>query len=368
MIDYQDITNLDPENIKTYISNRGWVFRDYSNEQQNIGLFEKNGEQIVLPFDKGFKDYARRVYDLIKTLAELESTKELTILSEVKNISSDIIKFRLFGDALLSGTLPATDAVDFYQASKKLMLASACQTLDPKTYYRKLSKSEADQFISGCSFGQTERGSYVVSIICPLYMGITTNTDNSPFTRKVTTNLYLTLKKLVNALTDRREDEMLLESPFVSSNFCDALVVMSGAKLSSNIDFKFSWSSELSDNTIGLNKEVTLRADFIPRIQELSKKLKPDILKNDTFISKVERLQGEPDENGLMHGDVILAFVFDDELVRAKVFLNSSDYKIANKAHMDNSYLSITGQLKRGPRIGVIDGPSDIQLINPASN
>ena len=49
-----------------------------------------------------------------------------------------------------------------------MLLSEAHSVLVPQPYHPRMSRSEAEDFLSRCRLGQTDRGSFVLTVACPL--------------------------------------------------------------------------------------------------------------------------------------------------------------------------------------------------------
>ena len=66
-----------------------------------------------------------------------------------------------------------------------------------------------------------------------------------------------------------------------------------------------------------------------------------------------------------MQGEIILAFISeDDELLKAKVSLNSKDYTKACDAHKETKYVQLDGILHRSSRIHTIHEYQKFRVIS----
>ena len=59
------------------------------------------------------------------------------------------------------------DAIQLFVNAKKLIAATALDVINPKKMHYGRINEPVRNFLSQCRFGQTEIGSYVVSVICP---------------------------------------------------------------------------------------------------------------------------------------------------------------------------------------------------------
>ena len=88
------------------------------------------------------------------------------------------------------------------------------------------------------------------------------------------------------------------------------------------------------------------------------------------MIGTVETLNGDVGEDGKRYGEVVLSVLLpdEDELIKARTSLNSSEYEKAVQAHeKGRSYVKLKGHLTRGLRISRIDKAEGFSLVEDDS-
>lgn len=112
-------------------------------------------------------DYQDAMYQAIETVAFVEGQSTEQLLLFLLNPNTDILKIRLDRKNIEAGSILFDDAIRVYENAKKLIAATAQDVLHPKKYHQGRIDDAVSQFINNCKFGQTEIGSYVVSVVCP---------------------------------------------------------------------------------------------------------------------------------------------------------------------------------------------------------
>jgi hypothetical protein len=72
---------------------------------------------------------------------------------------------------------------------------------------------------------------------------------------------------------------------------------------------------------------------------------------------------GKPNADGAMEGDVILQFQAEEELLKAKVYLQPMHYATACDAHKSSGYVSVEGTLRRRFRLHQIEHPLQFRAM-----
>src|SRR5207249_2670216 len=148
------------------------------------------------------------------------------------------------------------------QGGRDLLLAAACSAHEPRAYYPRQSFREALDFLQGCRVGQTERGSFVATILAPVPPSLDRAAPQSlypemaeglriaaePYPRRVTLRLMASLGLVHEALRAGSPERMLQEVPAgVSANLCEALTAMSPSSPQGSLEVDMSWARTRGD-------------------------------------------------------------------------------------------------------------------------
>ena len=124
-----------------------------------------------------------------------------------------------------------------YENAKRLLAATALDILHPKKYHQGRMDDCVQKFLSNCRFGQTEVGSYVVSVVCPFaeldenedYKQLSIFSDEercaNSLTRKVTSRVMENISFIKNHIDNGELEKLVLqnEDRMISANFYEAL-------------------------------------------------------------------------------------------------------------------------------------------------
>ena len=103
-----------------------------------------------------------------------------------------------------------------YENTKKLLVATALDILHPKKYHQGRVDDTVSKFLSNCRFGQTEIGSYVVSVVCPF-----SELDEGTGYKQL--SIFSDEKKCANSLT-RRVTSRVMNNIFEIKNKLIAII------------------------------------------------------------------------------------------------------------------------------------------------
>jgi len=238
----------------SYLRNAGWksvLIKDRFSLWQNT----KEGEEfeILLPLDLSLKDYGSRMGQLLDTLMIFEGRPKLQVFHDIQSTSADLIRIRAEHDSFVDGTVRLNSGVALVTHARDLILAAACSAVERKQFYHSRKPAGATEYLDKVRLGQTEHGSYIVTIHSPVQPVLRTDPllfpmeEKMPFERVVTT----TLMKAISATKSAAEKSATTGDlkPFLdavpeglSANFCDAIVGLYEETDASRIHVGISWS------------------------------------------------------------------------------------------------------------------------------
>lgn len=200
--------------------------------------------------DRESVDFGDSMRVALERLGDVEQRGLDTLLSDVLAADSDVVRVRVVHPDASTGQLGLNDDVNLRRGLRRALLAAASSVVNPTTHHPKMSRANAVALLDKCRAGQTERGSYVVKVACPLF-AVEENLDHElpPFTRRTSTLLMRAISGLVNAIEQVSVAEFLevdAAAPTVSSNLCDALVRMHPDREDGDLEISTTWSSNPS--------------------------------------------------------------------------------------------------------------------------
>jgi hypothetical protein len=367
--DMASLSEIPYRHLFRYLVSRGW-YESNSAKFTDITIMRKivkgQEEEIVIPRDQEFADFNQRMFDVLSLLSRFENRELNDILNDLWSIGSDILRLRISGSSVDNSTIPFLDEMAIKNGLKKMLLSIACQVLEPRLFYKKLHRSEAEQLLRGCKIGQSEKGSYIIKFYFPfLYSNDipkVSNENEKPFSRRVAEQLMLSLKNLIGYVENQTHLDSN-NSPF-NANFCFGLVEMKSNESKMDLDFQVSWSEAVAVDA-NIPSKIKIYDSYLPVISKIGVNMKPqqEITQSD-FFGKITTLNGSENEKGLMEGEITLAFLGDDELKKAKAYLNPTFYIQACDAHKNGKHVRIFGLLKERPRLSIIDDISNFEVLS----
>jgi len=280
------------------------------------------------------------------------------LVTNIRYQNYDSSVFRFFSEE-------RADSLDFnyfsqsIDAIKQIVLSSACLAVDPRPYYKRLRRVEANQVLDSTKFNHTERGSFVVRLSCDVRavedLDLFKDASQGSVVRRTFENVHASARAIVDAIA-RDEVEGLIDAaksekrPVISANFCDALAALLEDRGQNSVELSTMFSLKIPPPPKEL-KPAKLVSNLSNLVAEIARDLKDEERpETDTFVGTVEELQGEKGGDGRRSGTVILALLLNDtEMVKARVYLDADHYAIADSAHMSRlGYVQIKGTLHPG--------------------
>jgi hypothetical protein len=356
--DAATLATMLPVESASYLRTRGWREVEHKDLRYAVWDLSREGEdfQILLPLDRSFRDYVLRMSEVLTTLALVERRSQLEILSDITTTLADVIRIRSQQEGSKDGSLSLVGGVSLVENARDLLLAAACSTISKRAYFPTRKPDAAIHYVEKLRLGQTERGSFVVTIqspVPPTLQGSLFAEDYlpesaEPFERRVA-------KTLMQAIAALREaaDESAASGdirPFreavaigVSANLCDALVGLQEGSGSEWLDIGISWAparrmSEHIQSCVRIPREVS------PVLQEAARVFKRVVPLEDFslrgFVTDLHREDSR-------EGTITVSGVVEDRFRKVKVELDSSDYDRAITAHRERLPVSCEGDLVR---------------------
>jgi len=353
--------------VQSYLKNMGWT--KINSKREHVGIFTK-GEggdfmEIQLPLNRTFfSDYNRVISQAIDTIAKVEDKDPAQIMSDlILATPSDVIRIRVPGDGTEDGTISFDEGFRLIENAKDALYTAACDILQPEIYHKRLGLKQANNFISQCRLGQTERGSFITSIICPFVKESETDDalqyslfdDKSEYgnslTRHVTTRVMQSIQ-LLNKSIEAGELDRIVSGEAdikISANFLESIVAITKTnEKSESVEFISSWSSLLPPVPSTPSK-IEIQKDFINAIDTIIDRMIPqNVAEYGEFVGKIYQLKADADLSKREDCEITMTLISGDKMFNAKTVLDSARYAIATEAHIKGKNIFIRGELISG--------------------
>ena len=360
-VNFMDLTEkINPHAVVKYLKDTGWI--PYKTKKEYVKIFQRITEeeefyQVIIPIDKTLADYKKAMFDAIEQIALLEGQSTEQLMLYLLNPNTDILKIRLQKNDIEAGSILFDDAIHLFENAKKLIAATAQDVLHPKRFHQGRQEEAVSQFINNCKFGQTEIGSYVISVVCPFaelddseeYRQLSIFSDEeqcaNSLTRKVTNRIMRNVST-IKANIDNGEIDKLIsedEDTMISANFYEALTGMNISDQDTAVEFIAQWSPVVKSNRCEQDR-VVLTNDYYQPIATTIEKLRENVNTHTKIVGRVKKLESIPDASKRTNGKVTIVYLDeDDKRKTVSVQLTKDDYNKAIEAHESGSHVEVIG-------------------------
>jgi hypothetical protein len=358
------VESLLPRSAEMYLHANGWEPRErtpmFSTWYRRV---DDRPVQLFLPLSPEPADFADRLVDFVVKLAAVEHRDEDTVLTNLRYTAADLVRVRLVSQRTGEGELPIEEGTRLFEGARDMMLAAACAAVNYRPNFGPRKPAEASEFLDRVRLGQTEKGSYVVTVITDLpdategtlFEGATDELIWEPFERRVTTTLVNALSAADLAAHQAMSDPSAFEQAFddavergVTANLCDALGrIVSDEDAPADIRVSVDWApamrvSDTAPRAIELDTGVL---SVVRAAGDHLKKLGPfEGVRVEGYVRRLVR--GKTDQIGT----VVIEGTADGEQRNVHVELSDEQYHEAIEAHDDRLPVEISGTLYKSGR------------------
>lgn len=347
--------------LQKYLSNNG--FRKIDSRRADLAVFFKDGDkpsEIIIPLNRNFIDYKNSIKNVLEKIAVYENRNIEYVINDLIIPPADIIRFRVVNEETENGLISFQDGFNLLENAKKSLYATACDIVSPSIYHKKLYSKSANQFIDSCYLGQTERGSFIASIVCPF---INSSREDAPvqlslfneeevletsLTRTITRKFIKSLNEVKSNIEIGNYDflEELVNTDKISVNFLESIVELGEYGDKEQIDISISWTNHI-EKIHNLPAEVTFTKDYIQPLEYIIDKYLPkDEGIIGLFVGEISEAKTNPDIDKRNSGEITFNFINDlNKAIKAKVNLNPEQFSEALKALDNGSNVKIGGRI-----------------------
>lgn len=373
--DADTLKSIEPSQVASYLEMKGWHQESYIPEKASIWTLGGDPEEqfeVLLPLNPRFQDFPIRMSEVLKTLEVVEQRSQLEILDSFISTLADIIDIRLTHHNFDDGTIPFNNGVNLFRHAKEMLLSAASSAVEPKAHFERAKPIQANRYIDNVRLGQTKRGSYILSIISPLFPSPLPIDSSDPFERTVVKKLFESLESTKSVAEEIAASKGNIQIPEdavqqgVSSNLCEALVGIHKSGKEQGLEINLSWSSAISISG-DIGTQIIFPPEIMLAVARLGRRLRAEVYKNFEVQGEVVKLERQRrDATGL----VTLLSRVDGVERKIKVELAEPDYRIASTANQDRNLVVCQGDLIKEGRAFTLSSPRGFSLVrrNELSN
>ncbi|HWO18019.1 MAG TPA: hypothetical protein VNO30_04565 [Kofleriaceae bacterium] len=256
--DLEVLASLRPLDLVAYLRAHGWKQRETADDDP-LSEWSKDSErgyyELQVPRHGHWKDYARRIRDVVAVLAEEEARSQIELVTDIPFVARDVIRVRCVVQGRTDGTISLDDGAHIATAARSMMLAAACSTVEPRRAWGSRKPQQAIRYLDDVSLGQTERGSFVLTLLAPVppsliqpALGSERANEDEPFNRRVTRTLgtALTAVRRAAELGVSTGDLSVFEAGVddgISADLCEALALVRERSSVTQLEVRIGWAS-----------------------------------------------------------------------------------------------------------------------------
>ncbi len=350
ILDADALRGISPGALAAFARGEGWMKTETYGAHADVYTAPGKPE-IILPRTVRLGDYATVVSKLIGVFAALNDRDELATYRDLVGADRDVVRVRALGGEG-DGAIALDAGVEIVTQARQMLLAAACAVHAPQALYRAGANREASDYMRRVKLGQTEQGSFVVTLLAPAPPLLQprleptwANLDDEPMERRVTRGLMTALEaaraaaELALSGNAAAFQEAVMSG--VSANLCEAVGGL--IEQSNGLDISLTWAKTRPTpevkRTVGFSKndaEILKEAARVFR----ERQPKPDV----KLVGTVLKLKRDLDD---IEGLVTFKVVVDGKYQSVSAVLDQSNYSIAVRAHDAKAELIVNGDLER---------------------
>jgi hypothetical protein len=356
-----------PAGLAAYVLAEGWKrverFGDHSDVWMRMG-----SPELIVPGTDALADYATVVSEILRLLADAEGRDELQVYRDLASADRDVIRVRS-ASSDDDGSIAIGVGVDMVIQARDMLQASACAATEPRAAYRAGRVKEAASYMDRVRMGQTEQGSFVVTMLAPVpptfdldqgafWPGI----GQEPFERRVTRTLASGLDAARAAA-----EEAVRGGGFgsferavrrgVNANLCEALSTLIGH--SDGLEVSVSWAkTRPAPERLHKVRFTSSEGEILSEAARLFRSMEPRL---DETLHGYVVSSGRPLEQ--QQGRVTLKTFIDGQPVSVSTTLTPSLYREALAAHLSKAAVAINGDLRRRGQRWELENPRHLRLV-----
>jgi len=350
---------LNPLNLIGYLRARGWErFSELPGRFSVWHHAEHRDAEILVPLRREASDFVSQLAAGIAQLELVENRSQLDILRDLLNSGFDIVRLAAASQNMTDGTVGMDDGVRLLEQSREILLSAACATVKPRSVFHSRKPGRALEYMKSARLGQTEHGSFVLTILSPVAPQLNTYSETDlfpgePFERQVVRTLARSVGAALLAAEQSATETNF--APFqaavadgVSANLCESISGLFKLGDPMSITLSVSWAQNRPTPNDAPQRTI-ITPDLVPTMEEAARIFRARDPLEECLVKgaviKLERPEGQSS------GRVTIVAPIDDALRKVTVELTEADYNLATEAHRDCRPVKVLGSLSREGRV-----------------
>jgi hypothetical protein len=357
LLDVPGLASLRPANVVDYLRYHGWSVEP--GPSREVVRYRSGDVRVTVLLDETFEDYPRRMAEVAETLSRCERRSVFEVVNDLLSPPGDCVRFRIQSESTEAGTVGLQQSLQLRRGLKNLLLSAAHSTLSPQPYFARLTQSKAQELINSCRERQSERGSYVTSILVPVSPPVMGSSLDDELARRTTRMLFRALNAAQRGVGD--PDALVsTEKQGVSANFLDALSELEPVGARGSLEVSVNWLGGPPEPVLG--ETIRIEQPAFRAFRAAARALRGRAPQLNTELEGYIIAVGR--EVDAARGRATLAAQVETlGEARVKLDLESRNYQTAVEAHRLGRRVRVVGALLRSGRTFSLENPSELELL-----
>lgn len=358
--------------ICQYLNMNNWhEVETLFNDKVRQFVTPNDDDAILIPMSKEFRDYYRVMLDSISTIANIENDTIKGLMNKLINPAADILKWRISDDETSLGVIPFSSMSNNIDYIKDLLSSACLDILSPSIFHKKVATKDVQEQMAMYKFGQTEIGSYILNIVCPLgyyqYQLFEPQVEDLPLSRRINLNIINNISVIQDSIIEHNSmfKDTVAEGK-LSVNFLNALLDLYEENKDADFTISAKWDSSVPNPSTDIISCVALRPRCMDKVAEIAEEFTPSEPQNveKTFYGKIINIGGEAEVDNRVDISVTIATIGEGgKSLKVKAILNNNDYyAIVDSAFQNGLDVKVSGILTSTMR-SICLTPATIEVL-----
>lgn len=331
---HNTIDKININSIRAMLAKYRWVETKALCNGSVLQFISPDGNHAAhFPLNKNLSDYYDVVEHSLKTIALCLNTSIESLLTRLLNPMYDILKWRMVD---YDGKVPFFSMINELGKIKNILAVSSLDILNPAKFHTKIYTKAVNDNIMGYSIGQSEHGSYILNVLCPLDryeldMFQDANQNELPLRRKVNMRLLKSVSQIQKDLEDgniNKVDEDVDRGEY-SINFLDAIGNIFDEDTGTKVNIIMDWCKAIQLPSSFDYSNVLFDVSYKDVINSIADKYRPKKTENliQTYYGKIETISAKPELSDREHVTIKIATIGkDNKKISVNAKLNYEQY------------------------------------------
>jgi hypothetical protein len=351
------LSDIALKNLRDYLVSKGWFQIEYSNNRVEVFQTKPDGDggyaSVAIPHSTEYRDAGGLINEAIRLVAIYESSPPEKVADRVLRWDRDILRSRFFKMIGNEDSLPLGVAADAISTFKEFLGFAAYTHSNPSPFFERVG-AISGTFADHCQFGHTFKGSFGLTVECPLavvpVLPMDGNEPAVPIERQIierVANGLITLHECIS----RDSIDPLLAGYFTgfNANMCRKVAEIYEKADGRRIEYDISWSPQITSVCEKFWKPIVFdgRAYEFAKLAaselEKAEKFNDSLVEGRIVVLKSEMPPGLDEQAEFEHVITMYWEREKNQIVKIRVPLTPQQYIEACDAHKEGKAIRVFG-------------------------